>query len=82
LFDSEIDSTTIDFNRRPPVKMVDIQGEVTFISGFDDIRGTVHSAIRPKRLQASQYTQWCFFHHVIIKAVDCGPMFLSIANIV
>jgi hypothetical protein len=32
LFDSEFDSG-IMFNRRPPVKMVDFHGEITFI-GF------------------------------------------------
>jgi hypothetical protein len=41
LFDSEFDSeqaSGIIFNRRPPVKMVDFHGEVTFISVFDGIR--------------------------------------------
>jgi hypothetical protein len=41
LFDSEFDSEpafAITFNRRPPVKMVDFHGEVTFISVFDGIR--------------------------------------------
>jgi hypothetical protein len=37
LFDSERASGII-FNRRPPIKMVDFHGEVTFISVFDGIR--------------------------------------------
>jgi hypothetical protein len=39
--DSEFDSeraSGIMFNRRPPVKMADFQGEITFISVFDGIR--------------------------------------------
>jgi hypothetical protein len=41
LFDSEFDSeraSGIIFNIRPPVKMVDFHGEVTFILVFDGIR--------------------------------------------
>jgi hypothetical protein len=40
-YDSEFDSeraSGIMFNRRPPVKMADFQGEITFISVFDGIR--------------------------------------------
>jgi hypothetical protein len=42
LFDSEFDSeraSDIILNIRPPVKMVDFHGEVTFILVFDGIRG-------------------------------------------
>jgi hypothetical protein len=41
LFDSEFDSERISAilcNLRPPVKIVDFQGEVSFISVFDGIR--------------------------------------------
>jgi hypothetical protein len=37
-FDSEQPSAGIIVNRRPPVKMADFHGEVTFISVFDCIR--------------------------------------------
>jgi hypothetical protein len=37
LFDSER-ASSIMFNLRPPIKMVDFHGEVTFISVFNGIR--------------------------------------------